>query len=477
MSHQDRVRKIAECSHAHDLYATLQWLLTNVSLADITFRQGCTWTPMTFACAALLWAWSDEKTLVDRFQIARKIITYLFGKQHEAAESYQAFVKMLRKWTDPLRAALAPAFRQQMAEKLESVWLVAGWLLFACDGSRVDVPRTRKNELRYSPKSKLSREAQKQRRAAKKCRRSRERAAQEARERKANIPRIWLTVLWHVGSGLPWDWRAGPSDSSERAHLQAMLSTLPSNALITADAGFVGYDLWTTIRAANHHLLVRVGSNVRLLKKLGCVRERDGLVYLWPDAAAQKRLPPLVLRLIVVHNGRHPMYLVTNVMNTNQLSDAKAAEIYRRRWGIEVFYRHCKQTFERRKLRSLNPDNAMVELQWSLLAVWAMGLHSHHHLVKQGIAPERISFAGVLRAYRRPLREYRCRPSPGERLIELLDHAIIDDYQRANKTSRNYPRKKQEQSTRPPIILQATRAQVQMALDIKNKTRKIRLTA
>ena len=46
-------------------------------------------------------------------------------------------------------------------------------------------------------------------------------------------------------------------------------------------------------------------------------------------------------------------------------------------WEIEVYYRHCKQTFEHRKLRSHNPDNAMVELHWSLLGMWAMGLHSH----------------------------------------------------------------------------------------------------
>ena len=38
---------------------------------------------------------------------------------------------------------------------------VEGWLVFAGDGSKVDVPRTRKNEERYSPKSKLSRAAQK----------------------------------------------------------------------------------------------------------------------------------------------------------------------------------------------------------------------------------------------------------------------------------------------------------------------------
>ncbi len=413
----------------------------------------------------------DEKTLLERFATARKIIRSCFGGQPQPATSYQAFTKVLRKWTEPLLAILRAAFRDRMAKLLVSVWTVAGWVVFAADGSKVDVPRTRKNEARYSPKSKLSREAQKRRRLSR-----RRRAEREARQRKANVPRIWMTVLWHVGSGLCWDWRTGPSDSSERGHLEAMLPTLPARSLVAADAGFVGYDLWNTILAAGHQLLVRVGSNVTLLKNLGYARERHGLVYLWPDRAATKRLPPLVLRLVVVSTGRYPVYLVTSVLSRRVLSDEQVAAVYRRRWGIEVYYRHCKQTFERRKLRSQNPDNAMVELHWSLLGLWAMGLHSHARLVRQGVPPGRISFAGVWRAYRRPMREYQSRPDPGERLTELLDRAIIDPYPRKNKTSRDYPRKKQERPTGPPTILTATRSQVRSAQEVKTAQR-TRLTA
>jgi hypothetical protein len=248
-----------------------------------------------------------------------------------------------------------------------------------------------------------------------------------------------------------------------------MLASLPPGSLITADAGFVGYDLWNRILASGHHLLVRVGGNVKLLRKLGYAEENEGVVYLWPDRAAKKLQPPLVLRLSVASGKRHPIYLVTSILETGRLSEKQMAEVYRHRWGIEVFYRHCKQTFERRKLRSRNPDNAMVELQWSLAGVWAMGLHSHCRLVRRGVPPEKISFAGVLRAYRRCLREYKNPPDPGERLEEMLDRAIIDSYARKNKTSRDYPRKKEEQAAGPPLILQATRTQVRLAKEVKIK--------
>jgi IS4 transposase len=472
MSHQDQGRRRAQRTQGDDLYQVLQWLAPKSIFKGITFRDDCTWTPQSLLFAGLLWAWSDYRPLVERFSAARKIIRHCFGKQHEPAESYQAFVKLLRKWTDTLLGVLQQAFRQRMRDALASLWRVGAWLVFAVDGSRVDVPRTRKNEERYSPKSRLSREAQKKRRRAR-----RRRAEQEARERKANVPRIWLTVLWHVGSGLLWAWRAGSSDSSERKHLEEMLPELPAEALLTADAGFVGYELWQKILAAGYHLLVRVGSNVRLLKNLGYARERGGLVYLWPDAASQRLQPPLVLRLIVVHNGRHPVYLVTSVLNAGELSAAQAAQIYSRRWGIELFYRHCKQTFERGKLRSQNPDNAMIELHWSLLGMWAMGLHSHHRLaVQRGVAVERISFVGTLRAYRGAMREYQSCPQSGERLTQMLDSAIIDNYHRENKANRNYPRKKQRPATGPPIIQLATRQQIRKALQVKAEQKK-RLTA
>jgi IS4 transposase len=471
MAHQDQGRRRAQCSHAGDLHRALRWILAGVSLERIVFRSHCTWTPRSLVFMGLLWAWSDEKTLLERFATARKIITGWFGEQHQPATSYQAFVKVLRKWTEPVLAIVRPAFRERMAKVLGSVWRVAGWLVFAADGSKVDVPRTRNNEARYSPKSKLSREAQKRRRKSR-----RRRALREARQRKANVPRIWMTVLWHVGSGLPWDWRSGPSDSSERRHLEEMLPTLPARSLLTADAGFVGYELWKTILAAGHQLLVRVGSNVTLLKKLGYAREHNGLVYLWPDRAAKKRLPPLVLRLVVVSGNKHSVYLVTSVRNSRVFPDEKVAAVYRRRWGIEVYYRHCKQTFERRKLRSHNPDNAMVELHWSLLGMWAMGLHSHSRLVRRGVPPERISFAGVWRGYRRSMREYKSPPDPGERLTEMLDRAIIDAYPRKDKTSRDYPRKKQERAAGPPTILIATRSQVRKAQELKTE-HQTRLTA
>ena len=215
--------------------------------------------------------------------------------------------------------------------------------------------------------------------------------------------------------------------------------------------------------------MIRVGANVRLLKNLGYVKEKNGLVYLWPDREAARNQPPLVLRLVVAQGGKHPVYLVTSVLDEATLSDKQVVEIYALRWGVELFYRHFKQTFERRKLRSRSADNAELEGTWSLLGLWAMSLHAQVELAHDGVPARRISVAKVLRAYRKSLREYKSVADPGESLRELVSKAVIDPYKRANKSSRDYPRKKHGHAIGAPEILNATKDQINAARKLRGQ--------
>jgi hypothetical protein len=477
MPHQDQGSHTPSTPHHQALKQVLDWLFSPAVCPHIQFRQDCTWTPRSLIFTALLWAWSDEKTLTDRFFTARKIVITTLGLARKPAATYQAFLKMLTTWTAALTRVLVTAFRHRMGADLKPRFLVCGFAVFGVDGSRLELPRTYSHEQRFSPAA--ARRRPKPRRQSKRQARARTKAARAARARrkKTNSPQMWLTTMWHVATGLPWDWRLGPSDSSEREHLKQMIAALVAGALVTADAGFVGYEYWKALLDSGRHLLIRVGANVRLLKGLGYfVREKDGLVYLWPDREAERRQPPLVLRLVVARGGRHPVYLVTSVLDEGALSDEQVIEIYRLRWGIELFYRHFKQTFERRKLRSQTADHAELEATWSLLGLWAMSLHAQVDLAAHAIPARRISVAKFLRAYRGSMREYKSDPDPGESLRERLSEAVIDDYQRTSKASRDYPRKKQGHAIGAPEILSATRDQIETAQQIKHDNES-RLTA
>ena len=460
MSHQDQPCPLV-INH-QTLKQVIDWLLAPAVFASLRGRRQATWKPRMLAAAALLWAMSEASTLHERFAQARKVIRKVFRWQLAPGGSEQGFLKMLGKWQPELLGALVPHLREQLREVQPEQWETAGYALFAADGSRVALARSVSLEAAFAPPRRRTRIARRRRATAARGIPKKQTAA--ARQKKATSPQLWLTLLWHVGSGLPWAWRTGPSGASERDHLLALVPELPAHALLVADAGFVGYELWQALLTVGHHFVIRVGANVRLLRQLGWAREHAQVVYLWPDEAARKRQPPLVLRVIVVHDGKQPVYLVTDLPKT-RLSDRQVATIYGARWGVEVFFRTFKQTFGCRKLRSRSAANAQLELAWALVGVWCLCLLGRRELGASGQDPARLSPAAVLHAFQRTLREYRVRPeTPADSLWAQLRRAQLDDYQRrSSKTSREYPRKKHRTLIGIPYITLATEQQIALA--------------
>jgi len=484
MSQHDRTSNIV-VNH-QTLKQALDWLLVPALFAGMKVRGNASWKPRMLAVAALLWATSGHTNLTTRFEQARKIVKKVFRWQPPPGATYQGFLKMLRKWHSVLMLTIVPHVRTQMKEALPGQWEVAGYVLFAGDGSRVEVGHTKSLEKAFSSTRKKNKRKRKRKGARRRASRlakqkrtkKKKKQSSESMNKKANSPQVWLTLLWHVGTGLPWAWRSGPSDSSERGHLAEMFSELPENSLITADAGFVGYDFWKAILEAEHHFLIRVGGNLRLIKDLGYARQHKHTVYLWPDQAAKKKQPPLVLRLIVVHNGKHPVYLVTN-LTKSQLNDQQAATIYGMRWGIELFFRTFKQTFGCRKLRSRTAENAKLELDWSLLGLWCVCLLGERELAESGKDPARLSPASAIKAFQTTLHDWRVRPETHEEsLWSQLQIALLDNYERSSsKRSRNYPRKKQREHIGRPTITRATKQQIKSAKGLRRQQHEFRLPA
>ena len=259
MSHQDSDRLRHSAVNLQDLRQVPDWLSIAIGDALPTFQRDCSWTPKGLIAAAILWAWSDETTLTQRFVVARKIIIASAIGPERLAHSYQAFLKMLRRGTPMLIAVLLKAFRQRIEVDR---FVIYGYIVFGVDGSRIALPRTVSNEQRFSPAAVARPTSVKSRKRAK----TRASGRKRSYAKTINCPQMWLTMMFHLGSGLPWDWRIGPSDSSEREHMRQMLEALTARALVVADAGFVGYAYGKALLESGRHLLVRVGSNVRLLR-------------------------------------------------------------------------------------------------------------------------------------------------------------------------------------------------------------------
>jgi len=129
----------------------IDWLLAPSVVTSLRGSKQATWKPRLLAATALLWATSDLSTLHARFVQARKVMTKVFRWQPAPGMSAQGFLKMLGKWQQELRGAILPHLRGQMQEGLPEHWLTAGDALFAVDGSRVALARTKSLEAVFAP--------------------------------------------------------------------------------------------------------------------------------------------------------------------------------------------------------------------------------------------------------------------------------------------------------------------------------------
>jgi hypothetical protein len=450
-----QVDRASPAMNGDTLRAALEWIVRSVIFHNLKFHGNTSWQPADLVVLTVVWAWSESSTLTGAFEQARHWSQNIL--QRVALGTYQGLLGALVSNTGQLLPCLWERFHTLMEQLEHPQYRVGLWLALAVDGSRVSTPRTRANEAALcAPNYGASKTAKYRRRKQRKkpCQARRKKKPQPVK------PQIWLTLIWHMGLRLPWSWKSGPSHASEREHLQQMLieQKFPDNTLFCADAGFVGYDFWKAIHDQGHHFLIRVGANVRLLRKLGYyARERNGIVYCWPQEAARKKQPPLVLRLLRFQSDRQSVCLVTNVLGDKQLSEQQASELYRLRWGVELQFRTLKQTFGRRKLRCRRPDRAYVELDWSLLGLTIVQLFAVKEQQRLGEPPEQCSVSLALRVIRELMHRWAEIPPAHERLQAQLQAAMKDSYKRrTSKTARYRPDNKDKPGATQPQVRQAT---------------------
>jgi hypothetical protein len=442
----------APVGNAQSLRAAFAWLLPDASIfAQIRFHGNVSWAASSLVVLALCWAWSEARCVTDAFTDAAHWCQTLLGAS--PLTTYQGFMGALAKWTPQLLPVVVGVLHQRMAELAGGRWYrVAGWCPIGFDGSRASGARTRSNEAAFCAQNYGQGKTAKYRKKKTKGLRRRQNEKTPAQPPE---PQVWITMLWHMGLRLPWDWRLGPSNASEREHVMAMVANglWPRRTLLCGDAGFVGYPLWSCLQRAGVKFLVRVGGNVQLLSEQAvCQFQGHGQerrVLCWPREAIQAQQPPLSLRLVRVTVGQTWMWLLTNVLAADELPSRTMVQFYKMRWGVEVEFRGLKQTLDRAKLCCRNAERVLAELNWSILAMAVAELLA----LKEQVAaraqkkasktaprydPKKRSLANTMRALRGCLKNLHAMPEAGNDLASLLTEAVTDDYQRQSSKKARY---------------------------------------
>lgn len=243
----------SRASNAQQFKGLLEWLLPRKRIfAGLGLHGNTKWAPTALIGLALCWGWAESINVTDAFVTALDQCRQL-GLM--PLTTYQGFMNALVRWTDPLLALLWPVLHEHMHQIGGKFWQVGEWVPIAFDGSRGSAPRSEANEKALcAPNYGKGTTAKYRKKKSKGMRRRKN----EKNKPQPQEPQAWITLLWHMGLRLPWMWRLGPSNSSERRHVSEMLAEadLPKNTLFCGDAGFIGYPLWAQILSHGYHFLV-----------------------------------------------------------------------------------------------------------------------------------------------------------------------------------------------------------------------------
>lgn len=437
----------------------LDWFIPQGELfAQDKFHGNVQWDADRVAAEALIWAWQEAKNITDAFDQTLEICEDLGLK--EIAMTYPTFMNSLDRYADTFRARLRERFQMLAEEVAGDRFRMGGWVLIGFDGSRATTPRTVSNEQAFcAPNYGNGKRAKYGKKKSKGLRRKRN----KQNKTQPQAPQAWITMMWNMNLRLPWTWRLGPSNSSERDHVREMLEQeeFPENTLFCGDAGFVGYPLWSSIcKLPNKHFLVRVGGNVNLISEKADIKKcGGGVVLCWPKGRMDSGDPPLRLRLLKVKVGKTTMWMLTSVLDARKLSKKQIIRIYKMRWGIEVEFRGLKQTIDKHTLRCRNSDRLLVELDWSIRAM-AVGeliaLREQFRADDNSDAtydPQDRSLANTMRSLRKCMRQLHKYSTRDEGLLYALSQAVVQRYHNhTDKRSRYLPKNPDKKPLGDPTI-------------------------
>lgn len=424
------------------------------------FHGNIKWVPEQLAAQALIWSWQDSKNVTDAFEKTSEVCQRIGLKK--SAKTYTAFMNALNRYRSRLGDRLRVR-HQVLAEEIGGKYFrTKNWVLIGFDGSRATAPRTIANEQAFCAANYgHGKEAKYGKKKSKGLRRKRN----MAQKTEPPEPQVWITMMWHMALRLPWTWRLGPSNSSERAHVQEMLEQedFPENTLFCGDAGFVGYPLWHSIIASGGDFLVRVGANVNLLKEHADIQQHGDIVLCWPKNKMASGAPPLRLRLVRVQVGKTKMWMLTSVLDPSKLSLKQIVSYYEMRWGIEVEFRGLKQTIDKHKLRCRNSGRLLAELDWALRGMAIAELIALRQQIPQKATQtskydtKDRSLAKTLQAIRRCMRNLDKVAEEADSLLIDLSKAKVQRYtNRTDKRARYRPKNPGKKPLGDPIIRKLT---------------------
>ncbi len=322
-----------------------------------------------------------------------------------------------------VRVALAGA-----AERTAALWY--GLRPKVVDGTTVNLPDTPKNQRAY-PQSRNQKPG-------------------------CGFPLLKLVGLFSLTTGVLLSYAKGNKHQSELRLLKGLLDLFVPGDLVVADRGFCTYVLIALLQRRGVHCLMRLhqsrSADLRQGQRLG----RNDRLMTWrkpnqrPPWLPQgwwKKLPAQltvrVVRFQLHSQGYRPesVTLVTTLLDPKAYPARDLAQLYVRRWNIELWFRDIKTTLGMEELRCRSPQMVHKELEMFFIAYNAIRCLMLQAATSNDVALDRMSFKGTVDAvheFSRAIGQARSKKEQDRLIGEMLE-AIARD-QVPERPGRREPR-------------------------------------
>ena len=155
---------------------------------------------------------------------------------------------------------------------------------------------------------------------------------------------------------------------NEKVAARDLLATLPSGALVLADLGYFGFAWFDTLTDGGYWWVSRLRAQTSYQVRHVFYQDGhtfDGLVWLGAHRADRAKH---AVRLVTFRAGSTTHRYLTNVRDPQQLSLRQIAQLYARRWDIELALKTVKRHLKLHLLWSAKPV-VILQQVWAVLII------------------------------------------------------------------------------------------------------------
>ena len=233
------------------------------------------------------------------------------------------------------------------------------------------------------------------------------------------FPVVKLLMLFDAATGMIRQVLINPYRSHELPLIHRMHPLLQEGDLLVADRGFCSFVHVACLVQQGLHGLFRLHQRILTDRSFSGMRQRcleilgpnDQLVVYrkpkqsprWIDPRVYQGLPDeLILRELRYHVDRigfrsRSITLLTTLLCPERYPALELAELYGRRWQVELNFRHLKTTLKMEVLHGKSPKMVETEILAYVLVYNLVQLVIHEAAARQRVAPDRISFVDAVR--------------------------------------------------------------------------------